>query len=75
MSSLSALNPLFRPNLARLGAIAGVAISLVLLGFLVPFWIVLTIGSAFVLITTAVRALHRAARTVDQILAEELGAD
>jgi hypothetical protein len=75
MSSLSALNPVFRLNLARLAAIAGFATILVLLGFLVPFWIVLSIGSAFVLITAAVRALRRAARTVEQILAEELSTD
>jgi multisubunit Na+/H+ antiporter MnhE subunit len=75
MSSLSALNPHFRLNLARLSAIGGFAVILVLLGFLVPFWIVLTISSALVLITAMVRALRRASSTVERILAEELSRD
>jgi hypothetical protein len=70
MSSLSALSPVFRPNPARLAAVAMLAIVLVLLGFLVPFWIVLGIASGFVLVTAAVRALQRASRQIDQILAE-----
>jgi hypothetical protein len=73
MSSLSVLSPAFRPNLARLAVVGIFALVLVGLGFLVPFWIVLVISSVFALLAAAVRALRRAARQVDTILAEELG--
>jgi hypothetical protein len=72
VSSLSALYPAFRPNLARLGVVGIFAVVLVGLGFLVPFWIVLGISSGFVIAVGVVRSFRRAARTVDQILAEEL---
>jgi hypothetical protein len=73
MSSLSVLRPVFRPSLARSAVVGTFAVVLVGLGFVVPFWIVLVISSAFVLLAAVVRSFQRAARTVDQILAEELG--
>jgi hypothetical protein len=69
MSSLSALTPVLRP---RLVAIAVLVIPLVLLGFVVPFWIVLGVASLFVLVIAAVRALRQAAQLIDQIIEEEL---
>ncbi|TCO64327.1 hypothetical protein [Actinocrispum wychmicini] len=72
MSSLSALRPVFRPSVARVGVVGSFAVFLVILGFLVPFWILLGISSVFVIVVGAVRSVRRAARTVDQILAEEL---
>jgi len=72
MSSLPALHLALRPHLARALVVGIFAASLVLLCFLVPFWMVLAGGSIFVLVVNAVRALRRAAGTVDQILREEL---
>lgn len=72
MSSLSALNPTFRPNVARLAVLGLLATILVLLGFLIPFWMVLSIAAGVAAVITAVRAIRRASRTIDQILNEEL---
>jgi hypothetical protein len=72
MSSLFLLSPAFRPNLTRLAVVGIFAVALVGLGFLVPFWIVLGISSVFVVIMAVVRSFRRAARTVEQILTEEL---
>lgn len=72
MSSSPALRPSLQPYLARACVVGTFAALLVLLCFLVPFWMVLAGGSAFVLAVSTVRALRRAARTVDQILREEL---
>lgn len=73
MSSLSAFYPSFRLNLARLGIVGTFAVFLVGLGFLVPFWIVVGISAGLVAVTGLVRSFRRAARTVDDILTEELG--
>jgi hypothetical protein len=73
MSSLSALTVVVRPNVARVAVVGTFAVLLVGLGFLVPFWIVLGVSSAVILITGLIRKVKLAARAVDTILAEELG--
>lgn len=75
MSSLSTLNPGFRPSAIRVAVIMGFAVFLVALGFVVPFWIVLLVAAGLTVIAMtirAVRAVRAASRKVDQILAEEL---
>nr|WP_157527801.1 hypothetical protein [Kibdelosporangium sp. MJ126-NF4] len=72
MSSLSTLTPGFWPHAVRALTVAVSASLLVLLGFVVPFWIVLVVGFVLVAVVRAVRALRAAERKVDQILAEEL---
>ncbi|ONI78941.1 hypothetical protein ALI144C_29800 [Actinosynnema sp. ALI-1.44] len=72
MSSLSTLSPAIRPHAVRTVIVGVFVCLLVLLGFLVPFWIVLVVGLVLVGVVRAVRALRAAARKVDQILAEEL---
>jgi high-affinity nickel permease len=73
MSSLPALNPVFRPNVARLASIAGLVGTLVLLGFLVPFWVTAVVAAALVLLVSLVRAFRQASMKADTILREELG--
>jgi hypothetical protein len=73
MSSLFVLNPVFRPSPARVAVVGIFAVVLVGLGFLVPFWIVLAISAVFVAVVGVVRAVRRAAGTVERILTEELG--
>lgn len=72
MSSLGTLNPSFQPNAARLLTVAGFVALLAVLGFLVPFWIVLVVAAALVAIGRLGRALRAASRTIDHIIAEEL---
>jgi hypothetical protein len=72
MSSLGMLNPSFRPNVARLVTVAGFAALLAVLGFFVPFWIVLVVAAVMAVIGRLVRALRAASRKIDQIMAEEL---
>jgi hypothetical protein len=72
MSSLGMLNPSFRPNAARLLTVAGFAALLAVLGFFVPFWIVLIVAAGLVITGQVMRALRVASRKIDQILAEEL---
>ncbi|GAB3868939.1 hypothetical protein ACFQ1S_26145 [Kibdelosporangium lantanae] len=72
MSSSPALHPAVRIHLARVLVVGIFAALLVLLCFLVPFWMVLTGSSVFVLVVSTVQALRRASRTVDTILREEL---
>ena len=72
MSSFSTLSPSFGPNGARLGVVAGFAGVLVVLGFLVPFWIVLIVAVVLVAVARAVRAVRAASMKIDQILEEEL---
>ncbi|SMC98921.1 hypothetical protein [Kibdelosporangium aridum] len=72
MSSLSTLDPRLRLHAARLATVSAFVGFLVFLGFLVPFWIVLIVAGAMVVIARVVRAFRAAARKVDQILAEEL---
>jgi multisubunit Na+/H+ antiporter MnhE subunit len=72
MSSLPTLHPAFRPHAARLGLVTAFAVLLVFLGFLVPFWIVLIVATAVVVIARSVHAVRTASAKVDRILAEEL---
>jgi hypothetical protein len=72
MSSLGTLDHSFRPNAARLLAVAGFAALLAVLGFLVPFWIVLLVAAGMIVVGQAVRAVRAASRKIDQIMAEEL---
>jgi hypothetical protein len=72
MSSFPALHPLLRLHPIRVCVVGTFAALLAGLCFLVPFWMVLAGGSVFALVAGVVRALRRAARTVDQILREEL---
>jgi hypothetical protein len=72
MSSLGTLNPSFRLTAARLSTIGGFAALLAVLGFFVPFWIVLIVAAGMVVAGKVVRAIRSASRTVDRILAEEL---
>ena len=72
MSSLGTLNPSLRLNVARLLTVAGFVALLAFLGFLVPFWIVLIVAAALVVVGQLVRAVRTASRKIDQIMAEEL---
>ncbi|MET0236073.1 MAG: hypothetical protein ABW224_15620 [Kibdelosporangium sp.] len=72
MSSLSSLNPGFRLNAVRLASVAGFATLLVMLGFLVPFWIVLIVALGLAGIARMVRGVRAASRRIDLIMAEEL---
>jgi hypothetical protein len=72
MSSLGTLNPSFRPNAARLVTITGFVALLAVLGFFVPFWIVLMVTAGIVVGVQVARAVRAASRKIDQIMAEEL---
>ncbi|ALG05768.1 hypothetical protein [Kibdelosporangium phytohabitans] len=72
MSSLSTHSPSFRPHAVRTVTVGFFVCLLILLGFLVPFWIVLVVGFGLVCAGRGVSALRAASRKVDQILAEEL---
>ena len=72
MSSLGTLNPSFRLTAARLLTVAGFASLLAVLGFLVPFWIVLLVAAGLIVAGHVVRAIRSASRKIDQIMAEEL---
>ncbi len=72
MSSVSALNLSVRPSLARVGVVGVFAVLLVGLGFLVPFWVVLTTGTGSAAGLAVARKWRQASSTVDRILAEEL---
>jgi hypothetical protein len=72
MSSLGTLSPSFRPNAARLLTISGFVALLAVLGFFVPFWIVLMVAAGIVVSGQLVRAVRAASRKIDEIMAEEL---
>jgi hypothetical protein len=72
MSNLGTLSPSFRPNAARLVTVGGFAALLAVIGFFVPFWIVLIVAAGMVIAGSVVRAIRAASRTIDRIMAEEL---
>jgi hypothetical protein len=72
MSNLGTLSPSFRPNAARLVTVSGFAALLAVIGFFVPFWIVLIVAAGMVIAGSVVRAIRAASRTIDRIMAEEL---
>jgi hypothetical protein len=72
MASLSVLSFAFRPHLVRFAVVGTFAVLLVVFGFLIPFWMVAVIGGGGVAGAAAVRKVRHAARTIDQILGEEL---
>jgi hypothetical protein len=69
---MSSLELSFRPNAARLITVAEFAALLAVLGFFIPFWIVLTVVAGMVVVGRVVRAIRAASRTIDRIMAEEL---
>lgn len=72
MASLSVLSGAFRPHVARIAVVGTFAVLLVMLGFLVPLWTVAVVGAGCATGVAAVRKVRTAARTIDQILADEL---
>ncbi|MFC5111578.1 hypothetical protein [Kibdelosporangium philippinense] len=72
MSSLSTVGPGLWPHVVRAATVSVFVTFLVVLGFLVPFWIVLVVAAGLVVAARVVLAFRAAARKVELIIAEEL---